>query len=630
MLRDGEILNGMYQIEYQIGSGGTGDVYRAYHLRLQKEVVVKKIKGNFVGHINARAEVDILKCLKHTYLPQVYDFVQMGGTIYTVMDYIEGCDLEEYINQGCIVDEETVIKWLRQLCEVLGYLHSQTPSIIHSDIKPANIMITNSGDVCLIDFNISFGADDAEQISGISLPYASPEQLEKARLFMSRLHHSSLILDGRTDMYSLAASFYALLSGMKPANPDQCSTPLSSYELPYSDGLLHIIDKAMSFDRDYRYANMDDMLSAVNSMYKHTRKYKMYLLGVIFSSMLYVSAMGFGAWCIVRGQELNINDAYEKDYKTFVNYYQSCEYDSAIDKGYDILNDSDYKDKLKTKSRKIEILHIIGECYFENEDYEEAKNYYGKAINLISDYKDYPDYYRDYVISLIRCSQINEAQQMIEQLKNQGISMTELDILDAEICAYNKSYKEAIKKIEKLAQLQIDDETIRHLLVLGAECSEKIEDYEKEIELYEKARSLDNTTTILRKLGNAYYLIAKNGKLNTASSKTYIKKAEECYGELVNRSYASKNDFLNLAICKRILGDYDESIRILVKLDEQEHDYRIYMHLAFAYDKKGDVNKTESNMKKAINVYKQTAVGDREPESSDNMQNLYELQKKYR
>lgn len=93
MIKEGEILGGIYQIIREIGQGGTGIIYLAEHLRLYKKVVVKKIKDNFVGHINERAEVDILKGLHHTCLPQVYDFLVIGGSIFTVMEYIEGNDL---------------------------------------------------------------------------------------------------------------------------------------------------------------------------------------------------------------------------------------------------------------------------------------------------------------------------------------------------------------------------------------------------------------------------------------------------------------------------------------------------------------------------------------------------------
>ena len=134
MLRCGEILNDTYEVMEEIGQGGGGIVYLAYHLRLQKKVVIKKMKESFGGNIKERREADILKSLHHKYLPQVYDFVQMGDTVFTVMDYIEGWDLLRYIQQGQQFDERQLLIWLRQLAEVLEYLHGQHPPIVHSDI----------------------------------------------------------------------------------------------------------------------------------------------------------------------------------------------------------------------------------------------------------------------------------------------------------------------------------------------------------------------------------------------------------------------------------------------------------------------------------------------------------------
>ena len=87
MIQSGDVLAGQYQILNEIGSGGTGIIYLAMHLHLRKKVVVKKIKDHFVGQVNARAEVDILKNLHYTNLPQVYDFLVIDSSINTGINY---------------------------------------------------------------------------------------------------------------------------------------------------------------------------------------------------------------------------------------------------------------------------------------------------------------------------------------------------------------------------------------------------------------------------------------------------------------------------------------------------------------------------------------------------------------
>ena len=135
------IINDTYRVICPIGNGGTGIIYLAEHLHLRKKVVLKKIKNNLKSSSAVRQEADILKYLHHMYLPQVYDFIELGGSVFTVIDYIEGSDLDKYLSTGTPVSEERLIKWMIQMCDALSYLHSCKPMILHNDIKPANIII---------------------------------------------------------------------------------------------------------------------------------------------------------------------------------------------------------------------------------------------------------------------------------------------------------------------------------------------------------------------------------------------------------------------------------------------------------------------------------------------------------
>ena len=94
------ILPPPYRVIRPLGHGGIGEIYLAYHENLEKQVVVKKVKDHCRDVVDSRIEVDILKNLHHQYLPQVYDFLQIGDQIYTVIDYISGHDLEYYCKQN--------------------------------------------------------------------------------------------------------------------------------------------------------------------------------------------------------------------------------------------------------------------------------------------------------------------------------------------------------------------------------------------------------------------------------------------------------------------------------------------------------------------------------------------------
>ena len=186
-----------------------------------------------MDRVNVRGEADILKQLRHTYLPQVYDFLEVGNDVYTVMDYIPGENLQYYIDHNYTFPEETILLWMRELCEVLDYLHTRKPRILHSDIKPANIMVTPEGDICLIDFNISLDGSVTQEVQGLSRRYASPEQF---RCAMDKMYgrKSSETLDERMDIYSLGAVFYRMMSGYLPDAQNGVPYALSQIDIPYA------------------------------------------------------------------------------------------------------------------------------------------------------------------------------------------------------------------------------------------------------------------------------------------------------------------------------------------------------------------------------------------------------------
>lgn len=175
-----KIIHSTYEIIREIGSGGGGIVYLANHLNLNKKIVLKADKRKITTRPELlRREVDVMKNLSHTYIPQVYDFFIENDTVYTAIDYIEGESLDKPLKRGEKYPQPLVIKWARQLLEALSYLHAPThgdppKGYVHSDIKPANLMRTPNNDICLIDFNIALALGEVNLV-GHSAGYASPE-----------------------------------------------------------------------------------------------------------------------------------------------------------------------------------------------------------------------------------------------------------------------------------------------------------------------------------------------------------------------------------------------------------------------------------------------------------------------
>lgn len=295
-----DIIDSTYELIEKIGSGGGGVVYLANHLRLGKKVILKADKRKITARPELlRREVDTLKNLSHTYIPQVYDFFIENETVYTVMDYIEGESLDKPLKRGEKFSQPQVIKWGKQLCEALEYLHSPIHGdpprgFVHSDIKPANLMRTPRNDICLIDFNIALALGE-ENVVGCSPGYASPEHYgldyssmsgetisvdneetvtlmdETQTLTQSGSHSNSvtrkIVPDVRSDIYSVGATLYHLLSGVKPDKDARTVVKLSEEE--FSPQLVKIITKAMMPNPDLRYQSAKEMLDDLRNLHKN-------------------------------------------------------------------------------------------------------------------------------------------------------------------------------------------------------------------------------------------------------------------------------------------------------------------------------------------------------------------------
>jgi serine/threonine protein kinase len=237
----GTVLRARYRIVELVGQGGMGAVYRAEDLRLEgRQCAVKEIQleagADFATQSREQfhREASVLARLDHPNLPKVSDYFSEGSRDYLVMDFVAGRNLREIMDEARrrnqFLEEKQVRTWADQLCDALEYLHSQNPPILHRDVKPANIRLTPGGTLKLVDFGLVklLAPDDSRTITILqgrgTIQYTPLEQ------YGGDTGHT----DVRSDIYSLGATLYHLLTNQPPADvkqrflqPDSLPSPRS-------------------------------------------------------------------------------------------------------------------------------------------------------------------------------------------------------------------------------------------------------------------------------------------------------------------------------------------------------------------------------------------------------------------
>lgn len=255
MTEIGTVIADKYEILKEIGRGGMSIVYLAMDKHLNKQWAVKEIRKKGSGKndeivVNSLlAEANMMKKLDHPALPRIVDIIDNGITIYVVMDYIEGESLDKILNEYGAQPEDMVIGWAKQLCDALSYLHSQKPSIIYRDMKPANIMLKPEGNIKIIDFGIAREYKEQNLADTTVLGtkgYAPPEQYSGQT-------------DPRSDIFALGMTMHHLLTGVDPRNGEPYA-PVRQWNPELSEGIEIIIDRCVEPAAENRYQSCVDLL----------------------------------------------------------------------------------------------------------------------------------------------------------------------------------------------------------------------------------------------------------------------------------------------------------------------------------------------------------------------------------
>lgn len=289
MLEIGSLVDGKYKILNKVGQGGMSVVYLAMNEKANKQWAVKEVRKDGVLDFESVkqgliAETDILKKLSHPNLPSIIDVIDQNDSFIIIMDYIQGNSLNRALDEFGAQPQELVIDWAKQLCDVLGYLHSRTPAIIYRDMKPSNVMLKPDGNIMLIDFGTAREYKEknlADTTCLGTVGYAAPEQFGG----MGQT-------DARTDIYCLGATLYHLVTGMNPCEPPYEIKPIREINPTLSSGLERIILKCTQRNPDDRYQSCAELMYALEHYEEiddiHRKKQKKQLSKFIVAVILMI------------------------------------------------------------------------------------------------------------------------------------------------------------------------------------------------------------------------------------------------------------------------------------------------------------------------------------------------------
>ncbi|MBN1921958.1 MAG: protein kinase [Anaerolineae bacterium] len=266
----GHALQGRYQIVKKLGSGGYGSVYLAEDLRLRgRQVAVKELSDPSESAQQLfKQEAQVLAALDHPGLVRVSDFFGEGRSYYLVMDYIAGRDLLDLVidaeKQRRHFPIDKAIDWMIQVCDAVGYLHQQQPPIIHRDIKPNNVRLTQKDRAVLVDFGIAKIDPKAKtqvMAKAVSQGFSPPEQ-----------YGLGGGTDTRSDVYALGATLYCVLTLTPPADSFErlmrgaALTPPSQLNSKVNSVLEKVVLQAMSVNVAQRFRDAGEMLAALQTV----------------------------------------------------------------------------------------------------------------------------------------------------------------------------------------------------------------------------------------------------------------------------------------------------------------------------------------------------------------------------
>lgn len=619
------LFNGRYRIIKTIGSGGMGTVYLAESISLGTKWAIKAIPKKNGGNYDLLAEPNILKKINHPALPRIIDIEEDSENLYIIEDYIEGEPLDKQLHYRKKFDEATVIEWAKQLCRILNYLHSQKPNpIIYRDMKPSNIIVSADNVVKVIDFGIAreFKKDSGSDTSYMGTRgYAAPEQYGTGQT------------DARTDIYSLGATMYHLLTGKSPNEPPYEFKPLRLTDSSLSEGIEHIVWKCVRNNPADRYQNTEELLRDLdniytfNSFYKKQKRARKIRIAAEVAAFVCLAALSvFLGSRMIENRNEEYKNAVDNGYKYLQSYEleesKSC-FEYAIERKKNdpapylgiaqiLLRQGKYEECVSYLDNVAEQMpeceedarynYLRGSVIYEDENYELAKSYLKKACELDSSDNTYR---RDLAVCYAKLGDLEKAKNILDKIQANGVDEDILNYVRGQVALAEGSTDEAIADFEKTISLteSEDMKTRSYLELSDIYKSMRHTDYEnwtainKQIEVLERAvKDLKDEDNLLitEAMAEAYF-----------TAKKYDLSVQK-FNRLIELGYERAYIYRNIAIIYQQTGKYSEAEQVLETMKEKYPDnYQCYLQLSYLYmDIEGEKSEDSRDYSEAYKNYK--------------------------
>ena len=625
-----------------IGEGGMGTVYRvetndAFHMKRALKVLYKKDQR---PGMNIYTEVNAVKGFDHPGIPQVIEVGEDDEAVYIIQELIEGESFRQIIRNNGAVDDDVLILWLGDVADTLAYLHQK--NIIHRDIKPTNIMVTSEGRIKLIDFGL---AKEIEQID------TADNRVIGTRNYTPPERYEGLPADVRTDIYEFGTTFYNLATGETPLEMSSDSrrhmvTMRRNLDRIKSPGIRSILKKCIDVNPDRRYQNFDEIRYRIKSIDEFNKqiesaekKHRSLKKATAVLLVLGVLMLGAGIFQCIRDHAayykglLSVSERLtdEGKYNEAVECSdRAIQFDSGQNLGYQrkyeamtrkaeagkisyedisggINNDSvNSNENIKEDGR---IMYLLGNAYYNLENYSDAEDALDDAVNMLEDEKDEEgiskeekDETKDILndtkvvkaLNYIDAGKKEKAAAVTAELKKKKEAETAWYYLDGYVSKNRREYGDAEEDFKIVIKTEKDNKELKRKAYteLGDMYIYKTSDYGKAISILEAAKNEDEYYKEHWKvellLAQAYIkqaelLDQENEDQISPQAKELYEKALEIYTNQKKKGNDSDEITGNMYVCNMALEKYDDAAKDADEMiSKKANDYLGYVRKARA------------------------------------------------